>query len=433
MNRLSRTVSVAGRLSAGADRPSAGADRPSAGADRPSAGTSRPGAPVDGPGTGANHSAAFIEDILAQPQAFRSLADEGPARWDRTLAALGDLGRFARVVFTGMGSSYLASLTAAGVLTAWGVPAAGELASTLLHHGCGRLEPDDLLVALSQSGESVEIVKLLDSFGERHGGGKGIGPAPRAVLGVTCHRASPLGRMASSVLEVDVSPDHGVAVKTFGASLLALLYLAARFAGARLGGETERVSAWAAGAGAAAGAVAQANENAEAWRALGRTLVRFPAAAVTARGLSLSAAMAGALLFNEVAKIPAWAEESGEFRHGIVEVADSRFLAAVIVSAGPSRDLDLALVSELAATGARVITVVARSSSAAAALTAAGATVLEAADLDEPFLPLVQVVPFQWLSLGWAEARGFEPGRFRNMPGVVRSEGRLSLEARPGR
>ncbi len=371
----------------------------------------------------------FVEDILATPQAFRALAEEMPARWDQALSSLGHLGRFGRVVFTGMGSSYLASLTAAGTLTTWGIPAACELTSTLLHHGRGRLGPDDLLVVVSQSGESVEIVRLLESLAGSPG------PRPRGVLGVTSHPASPLGRLAPSALEVAVLPDHGVAVKTFGATLLTLLYLAVRFAGARLGHDRERVAAWAAGTRKAANAVAQANENAEAWRALGRTLIRFPVAVVTARGLSLSAAMAGALLFNEVAKTPAWAEEGGEFRHGIIEVAEPNFLAAVIMSAGSRHDLDLALISELAATGATVLAVVRQLpaagpgatsalTAATAAVASAGATILAVADLDEPLLPLVQVVPFQWLSLGWAEAKGFDPGRFRNMPGVVRSEGR---------
>ena len=371
----------------------------------------------------------FVEDILATPQAFRALAEEMPARWDQALSSLGELGRFGRVVFTGMGSSYLASLTAAGTLTTWGLPAACELTSTLLHHGRGRLGPDDLLVAVSQSGESVEIVRLLESLAG------GAGPRPRAVLGVTSHPESPLGHLAPSALEVAVPPDHGVAVKTFGATLLTLLYLAVRFAGARLGHDHERVAAWAAGTRKAANAVAQANENAETWRALGRTLIRFPVAAVTARGLSLSAAMAGALLFNEVAKTPAWAEEGGEFRHGIIEVAEPNFLAVVIMSAGSRHDFDLALISELAATGATVLAVVRQLPTAGpgapsavpaatAAVAAAGATILAVADLDEPLLPLVQVVPFQWLSLGWAEAKGFAPGRFRNMPGVVRSEGR---------
>jgi len=371
----------------------------------------------------------FVEDILATPQAFRTLAEEMPARWDQAFSSLGDLGRFGRVVFTGMGSSYQASLTAAGTLTTWGLPAACELTSTLLHHGRGRLGPDDLLVVVSQSGESVEIVRLLESLADSPG------PRPRAVLGVTSHPGSPLGRLAPSALEVAVLPDHGVAVKTFGATLLTLLYLAARFAGARLGHDRERVAAWAAGTRKAANAVAQANENGEAWRALGRTLIRFPVAAVTARGLSLSAAMAGALLFNEVAKTPAWAEEGGEFRHGIIEVAEPNFLAAVIMSAGSRHDLDLALISELAATGATVLAIVRQLpaagpgatsalTAATAAVAAAGATILAVNDLDEPLLPLVQVVPFQWLSLGWAEAKGFPPGRFRNMPGVVRSEGR---------
>ncbi len=363
------------------------------------------------------------EDILAQPEAFRLLAETGPAQWDRALAAIGDLGRFPRVVFTGMGSSYFAAQVAAGALAALGIPAACELSSTLLHHGLGRLAPDDLLVVISQSGESAEVVKLLSSLAQ---GGQGP-PGRPTVLAVTCHGASSVGGMAQAVFVVEVPPDHGVAVKTYGADLLALLYLVARLAGVRLGQERRRVAGWGSGARLAAQAVAQANVDAHAWRAAGKGFEPFRAIAVTGRGLSLSAAMAGALLFNEVAKTPAWAVEAGEFRHGVIEVADPALLVAVVMSPGACRDLDAALMTEVAATGAQVVAVAPRSCTGVVPTSAgSGAreiTLLSVPDLDEPFLPLVQVVPFQWLSLGLAEARGFEPGRFRNMPGVVRSEG----------
>jgi hypothetical protein len=37
--------------------------------------------------------------------------------------------------------------------------------------------------------------------------------------------------------------------------------------------------------------------------------------------------------------------------------------------------------------------------------------------------PILHVVPFQWLALGWAERQGLVPGEFRFASEVVTSEG----------
>lgn len=347
----------------------------------------------------------MADDIRMQPREFRRMAEVAPPSWDQALARFGDLTRFRRIVFTGMGSSYFAAVAAAYALADRNIPATFELTSSLLYYGQGRLLPGDLVVAVSQSGESVEVVKLLDQLA-------GTGAT---VLGVTNNGASTVGRLADATLELAVEPDHGVAIKTYGASLLTLLYLGNRLAG-------RPASEWVDGALKAATAVEQANENAEIWHRMGKDLVKVPAAAVTGRGPSLSAAMAGALLFNEVAKVPAWGEDGGEFRHGIVEVAEPGFLAGVVMAGGASRELGAILARELVTAGARVMAVVPESAKAEVAQT--GSEVLAVADLDESLMPLVQMVPFQWVSLGWAEARGFEPGRFRHISGVIRSEGK---------
>lgn len=359
----------------------------------------------------------MADDIRNQGPAFSRLARTAPPVWEAALSRLGDLARFRRVVFTGMGSSYFAAVGAASALATWPpagaaggpagspapVPAAAELTSALLYYGGARLRGDDLLVAVSQSGESAEVVKLLQQ----------LGPDRPAILAVTNQPESPVARLSDACLSLDVPPDHGVAIKTYGASLLALLWLGARLAG-------RPAAWWADGAEQAARAVEQTGARAEAWRRMGADLEEMRAVAVVGRGPSLSAAMAGALLFNEVSKVPAWAEEAGEFRHGVIEVAEPDLLAAVVLADGPTRSLDVALVHELAADGA--VTVAVAPVAVAPELNGADAMLVTVTDLEEPFMPLVQVVPFQWLSLGWAEARGFEPGRFRNTPGVVRSE-----------
>ncbi len=343
------------------------------------------------------------QDIRLQGEAFRHLVALEPV-WVRELAGALGHGHWNRLVLTGMGSSYFAALGASYVLASLGLPVVVELSSNLLYYDRGRLSPGDLVVAVSQSGESAEVVKLASELAARK----------VTVVAVTNTSDSTLAATARAALVTGVVPDHGVAIKTYGASMLALLYLGIHLTG-------QPTALWRGWVEQTAGAVEAANQQGPWWRDRGHALRDVRAAVVLGRGESLSAAWAGALLFNEVAKMPAWAEDGGEFRHGVIEVAEPGFLAAVVLpESAPAFDLGRAMVSELIATHATVIAVA--PVSVTPSLAATGAQVLPVPAVDEAVLPLVQVVPFQWMSLGWAEARGFVPGEFRHTPSVIRTE-----------
>src|SRR5579864_9665301 len=66
------------------------------------------------------------------------------------------------VVFTGMGSSLFAAYPAQAYLTSLGIRALVWETAELVHHHLKVLRPDALLVVVSQSGETVEIRRLLE-------------------------------------------------------------------------------------------------------------------------------------------------------------------------------------------------------------------------------------------------------------------------------
>lgn len=348
----------------------------------------------------------FEADVRAQPEAFRMLATGGPDRWEKVLDAMARSPEGGCTLLVGMGSSYMAATGAAVSWSAWGVPARAELASDLLHYGAGLIGPRDRVILISQSGASVEVVKLADQLRDQ-----GI-----PLTAVVNRADSPLAGKAQAVFTMELAPDHGVAVKSFGGTLLTLLYLGYRLAGGPARDWSERALA-------VASALEEAMAAGAVWRALGADLARRPAqpAVVTlARGPLLAGARGAALLCNEVAKVPAWCEEAGEFRHGIVEMCDERVAAAVMIAAGSGADLQLSLAAELQPTGALVLAVAPPAYAGAAS--AAGARVLEVPDVPEDYASPLYVLPFQWLTLGWAETRGIRPGQFRYIPGVITSE-----------
>lgn len=346
-------------------------------------------------------------DIRAQPAAFRELIRSGPDRWERALTALRGAGGPGprRIVLCGMGSSYFASVGAAAALRRWGLPAAAALASELLYDGGPDPEPGDWLVAVSQSGESVEVVRLLERLASRD----------VTVLAVTSRDGNPVAGMSRAVLTLETPPDHGVAVKSFGASLLTLLYLGNRLAG-------RPPAEWLEPARDAVEALDSLMPSAAEWLALGRAMdPRLHVMVTLARGPVAAAAREAALLGNEVAKFPAWFEEAGEFRHGIIELAGPHTLACLLVPSGPTDHLQVSLARELARTGAPVLATA--PPRLADALRDAGARAIPVPDVPEDYAALPHLLPFQWFTVGWAEARGFVPGRFRYIPSVIRSEG----------
>ena len=71
-------------------------------------------------------------------------------------------GGYKRIVFSGMGSSYYAPFSVVGKLTENGIPAFVINAAELSGPQLGLIEKDTLLVAVSQSGNSLETVNLVN-------------------------------------------------------------------------------------------------------------------------------------------------------------------------------------------------------------------------------------------------------------------------------
>ena len=69
-----------------------------------------------------------------------------------------------RVIVTGMGKSGIISRKIAATFSSTGTPAFFLHPAEAIHGDLGAIRDDDVVVALSHSGETEEIVKLLPSF-----------------------------------------------------------------------------------------------------------------------------------------------------------------------------------------------------------------------------------------------------------------------------
>jgi glutamine---fructose-6-phosphate transaminase (isomerizing) len=321
----------------------------------------------------------MLDNIRNQPESLRAMAayqfGAGAEALRSAAAAIRGAGR---VVFTGMGSSLYASIPAAAYLNSNGFPALTVDTSELLHFGGAA--PDTAVVLVSRSGETVEVTKLLARLGQR------------ATVGVTNVPGSQLALEVRSTLHINSAADRMVAVQTYTATVAVLMLLA----GAVLEIENLR-GELGAGIDAASDSIDDALSSSGAWSEFfaGTEVVYL-----LGRGASMASVHEGALLFNEAARLPSVAMSAALFRHGPVEVVDSRFRAIIFASQEATRDLDLALARDLEAMGGCV-------------------RVCEGRGV---FAPLSEIVPVQVAACSLAFHRGLDPGDFRHATQVTTAE-----------
>ena len=129
--------------------------------------------------------------IETEAAAVRALADRLDERFDAAVLLLDAC--TGRVVVTGMGKSGIISRKIAATLASTGTPAFFLHPAEAVHGDLGVVQDDDVVVALSTSGETNEILRLLDTI--RRVGARlvGLTGAPESTLARTADVALDCG------------------------------------------------------------------------------------------------------------------------------------------------------------------------------------------------------------------------------------------------
>jgi glucosamine--fructose-6-phosphate aminotransferase (isomerizing) len=310
-----------------------------------------------------------------------------------------------RVLITGIGASMFASVPLEYALCAQGIDATLIEAAELLHYRHNAYR-DALWIVVSRSGESIEIKRLLEIAANR-----------QTVIGVTNEPESQLARQANVTLLIGSQPDEMVAIQTYTGTLLAL-HILLRLMHASPDAVSSEIQ------GLLPRFAAQVKMDLEHQRDWDAFLEPPSPMALLARGPAMASALEGALLFNEIAKFPAFATPMASFRHGPIEVADAKFRGVLFASGEHTRELNIALGEELTRFGATV-RMVGSSGGLYPAL-----CWHETPQTPEDLAPLFDIVPLQVAATRLAELQGIWPGSFRYTPQVAVDEARFN--APPG-
>ena len=333
----------------------------------------------------------FLDDIRSQEGVLRHLLEayRGRLRPQLDLAAdLLDRHPDRPVLVVGMGSSLFAGASLAGLLGRRSRIVVVEDAGELLHYRLESAARAGAIVAISQSGRSIETIRVVEAL-------RGRNECP--ILALVNDEASPLAAAADVVLPMLAGSEGAISTKTYTASLAALIALGDVRSSEPIGSEELDRAVDAAGRLATDESVG---------RAAADHLGDARALIVLGRGPAVGVAAYGALAIKEAAAMPAEAMSGGAFRHGPIELVGGDLGVIVLAPAGRTTDLLVGIATQTAELGTPtwLITDAGHASTMAAPANLLVSPLLP--DVAEDVAPLALAVPLQLMAAALADRVG---------------------------
>jgi glutamine---fructose-6-phosphate transaminase (isomerizing) len=329
-------------------------------------------------------------EIVQQPQVWRRLLTDGAEQISGAAGQIIDRApRF--VLFAARGSSDHAALYGKYLVEiSHGLPAGLVSPSTVTVYGARPDLRDVLLVAVSQSGGSPDIVRTVEVARQRGA----------MTLALTNNAASDLAAAAEIHIDMLAGTERSVAAtKSYTAELLALYLLLDHARG---------------GDGRRAATLPDLGERALASEDLVRGAAqryRFAQRLiVTGRGYSYATAKEAALKLMETCYLSAQAFSGADLLHGPLAAVDPQVPVLAVVPEGVGGQAMLPVLSRLAERNADVFAV-----GAAPGLPGLAGGIALPSGVAEELSPMLEILPLQQLALHLSVARGLDPDKPRGL------------------
>ncbi|MFD4740883.1 glutamine--fructose-6-phosphate transaminase (isomerizing) [Streptomyces virginiae] len=361
----------------------------------------------------------MLKEIAEQPKAVADtllgrIDASGSLTLDEVRIPVSVLREVDKVVIVACGTAYHAGMIAKLAIEHWTrIPCETELASEFRYRD-PILDQRTLVVAISQSGETMDTLMAL-----RHAREQGA-----KVLAICNTNGSTIPRESDAVLYTHAGPEVAVAsTKAFLTQLVAC-YLVALYLGqvrgTKWGDEIEAVIRELSDIAAAVDTVL---ETMEPVRELARSLADKNTVLFLGRHVGYPVALEGALKLKELAYMHAEGFAAGELKHGPIALIEKDLPVVVVVPSPRGRsvlhDKIVSNIQEIRARGARTIVIAEEGDEAVVPY----ADHLIRIPVTPTLLqPLVATVPLQVFACELATARGNEVDQPRNLAKSVTVE-----------
>ncbi|MFE3663355.1 glutamine--fructose-6-phosphate transaminase (isomerizing) [Streptomyces sp. NPDC059164] len=365
------------------------------------------------------YASFMLKEIADQPQAVADTllgrVDGGGAlHLDEVRIPAAELREVDKVVIVACGTAFHAGMIAKYAIEHWTrLPCETELASEFRYRD-PILDQRTLVVAISQSGETMDTLMAL-----RHAREQGA-----KVLAICNTNGSTIPRESDAVLYTHAGPEVAVAsTKAFLTQLVAC-YLVALYLGqvrgTKWGDEIRTVVRQLSAISDEVGSVLSTMEPV---RDLARSLAHHDTVLFVGRHVGYPVALEGALKLKELAYMHAEGFAAGELKHGPIALIEEGLPVVVIVPSPRGRsvlhDKIVSNIQEIRARGALTIVVAEEGDEAVVPYADHLITVPATPTLLQP---LVATVPLQVFACELATARGNEVDQPRNLAKSVTVE-----------
>ncbi|MBB4929400.1 glucosamine--fructose-6-phosphate aminotransferase (isomerizing) [Lipingzhangella halophila] len=361
----------------------------------------------------------MLKEIVEQPRAVADtllgrVAVDGTLTLDEMRLAPSELRDIEKIVIIACGTSYHAGLIAKYAIEHWcRVPCEVEVASEFRYRD-PILNRQTLVIAISQSGESMDTLMAVRYAREQRA----------RVLAICNVNGSTIPRESDGVLYTHAGPEVGVAAtKTFLTQLVACYLVGLYLAQVRTVKFGDEINAVIEQLANMPEQVESVLTTIDPVRQLARSLSSADTVLFLGRHVGYPVALEGALKLKELAYMHAEAFAAGELKHGPIALIEEGLPVVVVVPSREGRgvlhDKIVSNIQEIRARGARTIVIAEQGDTTVRPF---ADELIEIPPVPTLLQPIISTVPMQVFACELALAKGNDVDQPRNLAKSVTVE-----------
>lgn len=327
-----------------------------------------------------------LKEISEQPETVIQAGEKSKTAID----SVTDYLKHARNIYiTGSGTSYNAALVAKYLWQKYAKIKAEPIISSEVSFSPDAIEPNSILVAISQSGESADVLEAVSIAKKSNS----------KILAIVNTLTSSLAQESSLVIGMNCGPEIGVAAtKSFTAQLGIIYKITEKLCDGCIKFDNKKISE----------SIAKTLEDHSKIKEIARDLKEVSDIYILGRGVHYPIAAESALKLKELTYIHAEGIPGGELKHGPLALMDSSVYVIIINPNDFTYADTLTSAREIKARGAKIIGISDKPSDVYDHW-------IEIPTIDEALYPLIEIIPIQLLAYYAAIEKNTDPDYPRNL------------------
>jgi len=293
------------------------------------------------------------------------------------------------VYFTGSGTSFNAALLAKYLMSKYAKVKVEPVISSELQSIRESIEPNSILIPISQSGESADVLEAVNIAKQQ----------TAKILSIVNSSHSSLVQLSSLVIRMGCGPEIGVAATKSFTSQLAIIYkITDLLCEGCMRIDFHEISQ----------AISKILSNHSKIQAIAKELKQVSDIYVIGRGIHHPIALEAALKLKELTYIHAEGIAGGELKHGPLALMDSNAYVIIINPNDSTYTDTITSANEIKSRGAKIIGISDKNSDVYDHW-------IQIPKIDEAIYPLVEIIPIQLLAYYSAIEKDADPDYPRNL------------------